>query len=102
MEWLSFYIIVMAGITFIVRYLFFAKMLRFRLNKPVAQFLSFTAPCILTAMFVPIVFNQPSGNAIIDPYLIAGLFGMLISVLFKNILLVVVLSMGLFALLNFL
>lgn len=101
MDVLSIYILIMAGITFSVRYLFFAKVLRFRLNRAMQDFLSFTAPCILTALLVPIVCNQPTAGKLFDPYLLAGLIAVATSLILKNVLAVVLISMAAFVALNF-
>ena len=46
----------LALITFTTRYLFLEGKLPLRLGPNVKQFLSFSAPAVLTAIFVPILF----------------------------------------------
>ncbi len=87
----------MACITFAVRYAFFMRTAPIRLNRHARQFLLFTAPCILTAMWTPIVFNDALLTAtLINPYLLAGLFAVGASLLIRQTLWVVVLSMVVF------
>ncbi len=84
----------MACITFSVRYAFFMRSLPIKLNRHARQFLIFTAPCILTAMWTPIVFAESFRTVIlVNPYLLAGLFTVVASLLIRNTLLVIVLSM---------
>ncbi|PIE46193.1 MAG: branched-chain amino acid ABC transporter [Gammaproteobacteria bacterium] len=58
MEKVTLWIILMACITFAVRYAFFMRSVPIKLNRHARQFLIFTAPCILTAMWAPIVFAE--------------------------------------------
>lgn len=51
-------IISLAFITFTTRYLFLEGRLPLRLGLNVKQILSFSAPAVLTAIFVPILFIQ--------------------------------------------
>ena len=51
-------IISLAFITFTTRYLFLEGRLPLRLGPNVRQILSFSAPAVLTAIFVPILFIQ--------------------------------------------
>ncbi len=101
MDKYSFYIALMALITFTVRYTFFSSTLKYELGDKTRRFLSFTAPCILTAMAAPIVFGSVNSiNQVVNPYLLAGICTIIISLLIKNTLLVVVLSMSIFSLLK--
>ncbi len=87
----------MACITFSVRYAFFMRSLPIKLNRHARQFLIFTAPCILTAMWTPIVFTESFRTVIlVNPYLLAGLFTVVASLLIRNTLLVIGLSMVVF------
>ncbi len=102
MDKYSVYIALMALITFTVRYAFFSSALKYELGHKAGRFLSFTAPCILTAMAAPIVFGSVNNiGQIINPYLLAGICTIIISLLIKNTLLVVLLSMSIFSLLKF-
>lgn len=49
---------VMALMTFYVRYAFFSHVLPIKINPTVQSLLMFTAPCILTAMIIPIMFKD--------------------------------------------
>ncbi|MEH6816467.1 MAG: AzlD domain-containing protein, partial [Pseudoalteromonas distincta] len=49
-------ILLMACITFFTRYLFLHRALPFKVGPKMQQFLSFSAPAVLTAIWVPIVF----------------------------------------------
>jgi branched-subunit amino acid transport protein len=93
----------MAGITFSCRYLFFANTVAFELGPKFKRALSFTAPAVLTAMWVPIVFlgHQESAiNFTRSPFLYAGLLTVVLSLQINNTLAVVMISMGCFAALN--
>lgn len=92
----------MATITFSVRYFFFSKQLKLQLNSSVKTFLTFTAPSILTAMWAPIVFGgiEQTQQIIEDPFLIAGIGTILLSLLIKNTLAVVLVSMVIFILIK--
>ena len=59
-------ILVMAVITFTCRYLFFAKTLPYELGPRMQKLLSYTAPSVLTAMWVPIVFlgHEETGGGV--------------------------------------
>lgn len=97
MEKLTLWICLMAGITFAVRYAFFMRLMPIKLNRHARQFLIFTAPCILTAMWTPIVFNEAITNVdLLNPYLLAGLFTVVASLLIRNTLLVIGLAMVVF------
>lgn len=97
MEKLTLWIVLMAVITFGVRYAFFARSLPIKLNRHAKQFLAFTGPCILTAMWTPIVFNEAITSVdLLNPYLLAGVFCVVASLLIRQTLLVIVLSMAVF------
>ena len=89
----------MSCITFTCRFLFFSKKLPFELGAKTKRALSYTAPSVLTAMWVPIVFlsEQNEQEAFFySPFLIAGLISILLSLKVKNTLLVVILSIAAF------
>lgn len=104
----------MTCITFTCRYLFFAKSLPYQLGPKMKQLLSYTAPSVLTAMWVPIVFfghHESSSNASVNsslyafwqsPFLLAGLVTVVLSYKIKNTTLVVLLGMSTFSVLNYL
>jgi len=93
----------MTCITFTCRYLFFCKTLPFELSGKVKSILSYTAPSVLTAMWVPIVFlseNNIEQPFFTSPFLIAGLACVLLSLKLKNTLVIVILSMLIFLMLK--
>lgn len=53
MTWLA--IVMMACVTFSVRYFFLAKSMPIRINDTMKRFLRFSAPAVLTALTIPIV-----------------------------------------------
>ncbi|WP_046004143.1 AzlD domain-containing protein [Pseudoalteromonas rubra] len=95
-------IFLMALITFFMRYAFFMEKLPIKLDMRVQRFLSFTAPCILTAMAAPIIFGEVTFNThdLINPFLLGGILAIVLSLLVKNTLIVVLASMGAFFLLK--
>ncbi len=93
-------ILLMAVITFSVRYLFFLKALPFELNDKTKVFLKFTGPCVLSAMVSPIIFTPVDGLIIYSPYLLGGLVTIAISMVLRNTLMVVFLGMSIFLLLK--
>lgn len=114
-------IILMAMITFVVRYVFFTTTFEIRLPNWAKTVLTFTAPCILTAMFVPIMFQDlldGSGhgssvgmvsttlvealqNLASSSYFWASVFAIVCSMLVRNTLLVILMSMAVFFALKF-
>jgi len=94
----------MACITFSCRYLFLSRIVSFELSPRIKRALSFTAPAVLTAMWVPIVFlgHKSSEMAFFNsPFLYAGLLTVLLSLKIKNTLAVVSIGMCAFAILSF-
>ena len=76
-------IVLMTMITFSCRYLFFMKLLPISLSPKIQQLLKYTAPSVLTAMWVPIVFlgHKTEGAAFFhSPFLYAGLILSLIHI----------------------
>ncbi len=99
--WLS--LLGMSFITFFCRFFFFSKTVPFELSPKVKRVLSYTAPSVMTAMWVPIVFlghQESSGDFITSPFLIAGIATIVFSLLMKNTLAVVVFGMSIFGLLK--
>lgn len=93
----------MSCITFTCRYLFLSQKLPFELGDKTKSILSYTAPSVLTAMWVPIVFlsdKSVEGILFSNPFLIAGLACVLLSLKLKNTLIIVVLSLLLFLVLQ--
>ena len=62
--WLT--IIAMALVTFSVRYIFLARSIPIRINDTMKRFLRFSAPAVLTALTIPIVFF-PEGELHASP-----------------------------------
>jgi len=90
---------VMALVTFSCRFSFFNTLINFNFSSRLQRLLSFAAPAVLTAMWAPIVFMS-NGQTLVatlwDPFLIAGLATVLMSIVIRQTLLVVILGMGLF------
>ncbi|WP_018693001.1 AzlD domain-containing protein [Algicola sagamiensis] len=90
-------IVVMALITFFCRYSFFMKVIDIQLSKKVQTALKYTAPAVLTTMWVPIVFQVKHSETLIDvihnPFFYAGILTIILSLKLKNTLLVIALSM---------
>jgi branched-subunit amino acid transport protein len=92
----------MACVTFSTRFLFLSKRLPFEIGPKMQRFLSFSAPCVLTAIWVPIVFIQDDLLAISinNPYLIAAVIAVLLAYRFKNLYLTTVVSLAVFFLIH--
>ena len=95
-------IILMALITFLTRYLFIHPKIPLRLNAKMVSFLSFSAPAVLTAIWVPIIFIREGELAlsIANPYLIAATIAVILAAKKANIYLILLASGGLFAFLK--
>ncbi|CCQ11204.1 hypothetical protein PALB_20780 [Pseudoalteromonas luteoviolacea B = ATCC 29581] len=77
----------MAAITFMTRYLFLHKRLPFEIGPKGQKFLSFSAPAVLTAIWVPIV-ALPSGElhlSLTNPYIIGALTAIVVAYKTANI-----------------
>jgi branched-subunit amino acid transport protein len=93
----------MTAITFSCRYFFFSKTVPFALGAKVKRLLSYTAPSVMTAMWVPIVFfGHQSSDAefITSPFLIAGVVTVILSLRLNNTLAIVALGMSAFVVLK--
>jgi branched-subunit amino acid transport protein len=80
-------IVALACVTFATRYLFLAKNLPFTVGPRFQRLLSFSAPCVLTAIWVPIVF-MPNGVLLAklnNPYLLGALVAAFLAFKFKNL-----------------
>ncbi len=96
MNWLI--ILTMAMVVFASRYLFLEPKLPVRLSQNTLQFLSYSAPAVLTAIFAPIVFIR-DGSLSLSPdnsYLICAIVATAIALKTRNTLLTALISMGLF------
>jgi branched-subunit amino acid transport protein len=80
-------IALMALITFSSRYLFIHPRLPVRLGAKMAKLLSFSAPAVLTAIWVPIIFIQQGqlNLSLQNPYLIAATFAVLAAAKSKSV-----------------
>lgn len=73
-----------------------------KLGARMVSFLSFSAPAVLTAIWVPIIFIQDKQLNIstTNPYLISATVAVFLAYRFKNVYLTLLLSGGLFILLK--
>ena len=95
----------MSAITFGCRYLFLSKTIAFEIGERAKRLLSFTAPSVLTAMWVPIVFmghKETEFTMMNSPFLWAGLLAVVLSLRCKSTLFVVMASMAGFVALKWL
>lgn len=98
-------ILFMAIITFACRYLFFMKSIPITLGLKTKQLLKYTAPSVLTAMWIPIVFLGHKTSEVSlysSPFLYAGIITLLASLKFKNTLSVVLIGMVSFVIIKWL
>ncbi len=80
-------IVLMALITFSSRYLFIHPRIPVRLGAKMAKLLSFSAPAVLTAIWVPIIFIQQGqlSLSLQNPYLIAATFAVVAAAKSKSV-----------------
>ncbi|MCJ8268231.1 MAG: AzlD domain-containing protein [Psychrosphaera sp.] len=92
----------MTLVIFASRYLFLEPRLPVRLGKNAQQFLSYSAPAVLTAIFAPIVFvrDEQLALSVDNPYLVCAVVATGLALWTRNTLLTTVLSMGLFFVLH--
>ena len=76
----------MALITFYNRYAFFSPRLKFSIRPEIQSILQYTAPAVLTALWVPIVFVKDGtlSTQWNDPYLLAGMVTVVVSATLKK------------------
>lgn len=92
----------MACITFGVRYAFFIRRLPIQVGERFQHFLGFSAPAVLTALWIPIVLF-PDGQLHADiksPYLLAASLACVLGLLRMGTMKIIVLSMLCFWLLK--
>ncbi|WP_286235246.1 AzlD domain-containing protein [Thalassotalea sediminis] len=96
-------ILLMALITFLTRYLFIHPSLPLKLSPKVTLFLSFSAPAVLTAIWVPILLirDEQLAISIHNPYLISGIVGVACAYRFKSIYFTLAISCCVFLLMKF-
>lgn len=82
-----FIVFLMAIITFTTRYLFIHPRLPIRLGDKLAKFLSYSAPAVLTAIWVPIIFVQQGqlDLSITNEYFIAAFFAVITAAKSKSV-----------------
>ncbi len=80
-------ILLLACITFCSRYLFLHPKLPLRMGAKMTHFLSFSAPAVLTAIWVPIIFIKDNSfnGSITNPYLLAATVAVITSYKSHNI-----------------
>lgn len=91
-------IALMALVTFSIRYALYAKANNIALPAKLERALKFSAPSVLTAIWVPSVL-MPTGEldiSLSNPYFIGGLIAVIIGLWKKNTLLTIVVSMACF------
>ncbi|MGB1199803.1 MAG: AzlD domain-containing protein [Thalassotalea sp.] len=91
-------ILLLALITFTTRYLFLHPKTPVRLGPRMVRFLSFSAPAVLTAIWVPIIFIQQEQLMLSwkNPYLVAATVAVLIAAKSKSIYLTLFVSVAVF------
>ena len=96
-------ILLLASITFTTRYLFLHPKVPVKLGPKMKHFLSFSAPAVLTCIWVPIILIKDNQLNISpqNPYLIAASIAVLLALKFKNIYLTLGISLLVFGLLKF-
>ncbi|MDO6427841.1 AzlD domain-containing protein [Thalassotalea sp. 1_MG-2023] len=96
-------IVLMAMITFLSRYLFIHPSLPLKLSDRVGVFLSYSAPTVLTAIWVPIIFirDEQLSLSVNNPYLLAGVIAIFCAYRFKSIYLTLGISCCIFMLAKF-
>jgi len=85
----------MALVTFTIRYALFARANAVTLPAKLERALKYSAPCVLTAIWVPAVM-MPQGELAItlnNPYLVGAAVAIAIALWKKNVLLTIVTSM---------
>lgn len=93
----------MALVTFYNRYAFFSPNLKLSIGARTRSMLKYTAPAVLTALWVPIVFvkNTQLNTDLTDPYLVAGLLTVVLSLVIKHPLVIVAVGLLIFSVLRF-
>ena len=95
-------IVLLACITFFSRYLFLHPRLPLRLGAKMTHLLSFSAPAVLTAIWVPIIFIKDNNfnSSLTNPYLLAATVAIITSYKSQNIYLTLATSISTFILLR--
>jgi len=95
-------ILLLACITFLTRYLFLHPKLPLRIGPKMESFLSFSAPAVLTAIWVPIIFVKDNSLdiSLTNPYLLAATVAVIVSKKTNSIYFTLAASVSLFILLR--
>ena len=88
-------ITLMAVVTFTIRYALYARANAISLPKKIERALKYSAPCVLTAIWVPAVLfsNGELAFNLNNPYLIGAAVAIVVALWKKNILLTIITSM---------
>ncbi|MBE0364724.1 hypothetical protein PULV_a2479 [Pseudoalteromonas ulvae UL12] len=80
-------ILLMACVTFVSRYLFLHRALPFTVGQKLQQFLSYSAPAVLTAIWVPIVLLEDGALNLTwhNPYIPAAIVAIAVAAKTNNI-----------------
>lgn len=102
MSW--FMILGLAAIVFFNRYYFLEPNVKIKLPLIMNKMLNYSAPCLLTAICIPIVFFDGDNlKGVLDnSYIYAAIFCIVISIYLKRVLLSVIASLVFFYFINFL
>ena len=102
MSW--FMILGLAAIVFFNRYYFLEPNVKIKLPPIMNKMLNYSAPCLLTAICIPIVFFDGDNlKGVLDnSYIYAAIFCIVISIYLKRVLLSVIASLVFFYFINFL
>jgi len=95
-------IILLACITFFSRYLFLHPKLPIRIGAKITHFLSFSAPAVLTAIWVPIIFIKDNSfnSSFSNPYLLSATVAVITAYKSKSVYLTLGTSLSVFVLLR--
>lgn len=102
MSW--FMILGLAAIVFFNRYYFLEPNVKIKLPLIMNKMLNYSAPCLLTAICIPVVFFDGDNlkGFIDNPYMYAAVFCIVIVFYLKKVLLSVIASLVFFYFINFL
>ncbi len=96
-------IVLLAVITFTTRYLFLHPSLPVKLGPKMVSFLNFSAPAVLTAIWVPIIFVHEGELNVnpLNPFVLSATIAVIISAKTKNIYWTVGVSLAVFVAMKF-
>jgi len=102
MSW--FMILALAVIVFFNRYYFLEPNVKVKLPLIMNKMLNYSAPCLLTAICIPIIFFEGDNlkGILGNPYIYAAIFCVAIAFYLKRVLLSVIASLIFFYFINFL